>query len=84
MARFVDLGIYTPGEAERLRRAGDEVIELIERGRPPFDDEWQDWRSPPQLSFIPGAPEGWQFLPLADSEWGNLSRRVTGDSGQDA
>jgi hypothetical protein len=75
MARFVELGIYTQTDADRLRRAGLEVIELVERGASPFDDEWVDWR-PPARKFIPEAPDGWQYLPLADSEWGDLHRRV--------
>jgi hypothetical protein len=75
MSRFVELGIYSQNDADRLRQAGLEVIELVERGASPFDGGWVDWR-PPARKFIPEAPDGWQYLPLADSEWGDLHRRV--------
>jgi hypothetical protein len=74
MEHLVGLGIYTDAQARDLRVAGDEVIALIERGLPPFDQEWMTWRPPPELQFIPEAPQGWQYLPLADSEWGALHR----------
>jgi hypothetical protein len=76
MARFVSLGIYSQAEADRLRREGEEVINLIVQGRSPFDDEWTDWRPSPREAFIPEAPDGWQYLPLGESEWGAIHRRV--------
>jgi hypothetical protein len=44
MALFVELGIYTASEAEALHAIGDEVVEMVKRCEPPFDDEWQSWR----------------------------------------
>ena len=76
MAQLVELGIYSQGEADELREAGQEVIHLIEQGLPPFDHEWVDWYAPPEAAFVPEAPDGWQLLPVADSEWGALHRRM--------
>jgi hypothetical protein len=76
MERLVELGIYAEPQVRELRAAGDEVVGLIQDARPPYDDEWTSWRPPPELAFIPEAPEGWQYLPIADSEWGALHRRM--------
>jgi hypothetical protein len=66
MQRLIELGIYTEADAEEVRAAGREVIELIEAGLPPFDDEWRDWR--PTTGLVVGAmPEGWQFVPLTET-----------------
>ena len=65
MARFIDLGIYTPDEARNLRRAGEAVIERIESQQSPFDDEWINWFPTPDLA-ISEMPRGWELLPLAD------------------
>lgn len=80
MAHLVSLGIYSQAEAESLHESGEEVIALIERGLPPFDQEWTGWSASTDLGFIPEAPEGWQYLPVADSEWGALHRRMNPDS----
>ncbi len=56
-------GVYTDQEALRLRQVAHEVIELIEAARPPFDDEWQEWR-PPAGWRLGAEREGWQFLPV--------------------
>jgi hypothetical protein len=76
MARLIELGVYSQAEAGALHAAGEEVIALIEGGLPPFGDEWKDWRPTPDLAFVPEPPEGWQYLPVADSEWGALHRRM--------
>jgi hypothetical protein len=76
MAQCVALGIYSQAEADRLHAAGSEVIDLIEQSKSPFDSEWPHWTPPSDLRCIPEAPQGWHLLPLADSEWGNLHRRI--------
>jgi hypothetical protein len=63
MALLVELGIYSADEAERIRLAGEDVIQMIERHQPPFDDEWIGWRPDPDLRLAEAA-QGWQFLPV--------------------
>jgi hypothetical protein len=67
MQQLIGLGIYTEALAEEIRADGRNVIELIEAGKPPFDDEWVDWRPPEDLVLKP-APDGWQFLPTPEIE----------------
>jgi hypothetical protein len=76
MARLIELGIYSQAEADELYEAGGEVVALIERGLSPFDDEWMSWRPSPDLAFVPEAVDGWQYLPVANSEWGALHRQM--------
>ena len=56
-ARGVELGLFTPEEAEEVRRNGEAVIELVESGT----TWWEDWRnSSPDPSWpLPTLPEGW-------------------------
>jgi hypothetical protein len=75
MEEFVRRGVYTRAEADRLHASAREVIDLVERGWPPFDDTWSSWRPTPDLG-IPEAPAGWHLLPLPDSEWGAIHRRL--------
>jgi hypothetical protein len=76
MAQLVNLGVYSQADADRLHAAGSEMIDLIEIGASPFDDEWPHWTPTPDLRFIPEAPQGWHLMPVADSEWGNLHRLI--------
>ncbi len=63
LAQLTALGIYTESDAEELHQIGLEVIELILAGKPPFDDEWVNWR-PPTGWRLGVEPVGWQFLPV--------------------
>jgi hypothetical protein len=74
MAELVRMGIYSEKEVNHLYEAGNEVLRLLQQGRPPFDHQWLDW-TPPGHIPRPKAPDGWQWLPLADSEWGRLHRQ---------
>jgi hypothetical protein len=76
MAHLVELGIYSRAEANRLQDEGNDVIALIESALPPFGDEWTSWRPSADVKFVPEAPDGWQYLPVADSEWGAFHRRM--------
>jgi hypothetical protein len=53
----VEMGLYTPDKAAAVRRAGEDVIEEIERG----DAWWRDWRafSPDPTWELPSFPEDW-------------------------
>ena len=78
MEELVAQGIYTQAESDRLYEVGQEVFALVESGAPPFDDEWIAFQPGPEIASrgIPELPAGWQFLPLADSEWGRLHASV--------
>jgi hypothetical protein len=60
LALMVSKGFYTIAEAEEIRQAGEEVVPLIEAGKPPFDDSWTNWWPAPDLVLGP-IPDGWQF-----------------------
>ena len=78
MEELVAKGIYSQAESDRLYEAGREVFRLIETGASPFDDEWIGCRPGPDIldRGIPELPEGWQFIALADSEWGRIHASV--------
>jgi hypothetical protein len=66
MTHLISLGIYTEDEAEDLRQVGREVLDLVGRREPPFDDEWTLWTPPADLVMGErDLPEGWQFLPVS-------------------
>ena len=58
----LDAGACTTEFASQIRRAGEEVIALIEARKTPFDDEWTGWR-PPEGWAIADIPDGWQTAP---------------------
>jgi Protein of unknown function (DUF402) len=55
-------GACSGAYAAAIRRAGEQVIKLIEAGRSPFDDEWTSWQ-PPSDWRIFEIPDGWQSQP---------------------
>ncbi len=78
MEELMAKGIYTRAESDQLYEAGQDVFALVEAEAPPFDDEWIAFQPGPEIASrgIPELPEGWQFLPLADSEWGRIQASV--------
>ena len=56
----VQMGLYTADEAERIRRSGEAVIEMVESRR----TWWDEWRSfTPDPSWpVPRFPEGWDVV----------------------
>jgi hypothetical protein len=63
MAIFVELGMYSSEEAGAIRSIGDEVIDLIERRLPPFDERWREWHPEARLK-LGQVPEAWPHLPV--------------------
>ena len=61
LALAVDKGACTEAYAAAVRRTGEEVVELIEARRVPFDDTWTGWHAD-GYTPITEVPEGWQFL----------------------
>jgi hypothetical protein len=64
----LDQGACTSDFADRLRRAGEGVVELIENRASPFDDAWTSWR-PPADWAITDIPDGWQTAPALVEQW---------------
>jgi hypothetical protein len=59
LALFVERGVFGRQLAERVRREGLEVARRAERGEPPFDGSWSDWRPDPGWRR-PALPTDWE------------------------
>ena len=64
----LDAGACTPEFASHIRRAGEEVVGLIESRKTPFDDEWTSWRAPDGWA-ITDTSDGWQNEPALVEQW---------------
>jgi uncharacterized protein len=62
VARSVELGRYTEAQARAIRREGERVIGVIERGGRPFSEPWPQWKPDPDWP-IPELPDDWATLP---------------------
>jgi len=58
LSEAVDLGIFSPAEAEAFRAAGLQAVEHLTSGAPPFDRDWSTWRPDPSRQE-PELPAGW-------------------------
>ncbi len=57
----VKMGLFGADEAARIRRNGEQVIDLVRRGKT-WWGEWRGWTPDPSWA-IPSLPEGWnQFV----------------------
>jgi hypothetical protein len=66
VARLALPDAYWVDDEDRVRRAGKDVIELVEAGMFPFDGTWCDFRPDPAWPPIPSRlPAGWD-RPLSD------------------
>jgi len=68
LAEAVRIGLLTEQEAHAIRREGERLIGLIERGTPPFDTSWATWQPSPSWP-VPTLRPGWNEVPgslLAD------------------
>jgi hypothetical protein len=61
LAEALRLRSLTEDEARQIERDAEEVVALVERGSPPFDGEWEQWR-PPAAWGVPQLPEGWDVV----------------------
>lgn len=57
----IELGVYTPADAEAFRREGERGLRRVLDREPPFDREWSEWRPDPAWP-IPELPEGWDRI----------------------
>jgi Protein of unknown function (DUF402) len=66
VARLALPGAYWVDDEERVRRAGKEIVALVEAGAFPFDGTWCDFRPDPAWPPSPAVlPAGWD-RPLGD------------------
>jgi hypothetical protein len=56
--RIQALGWVTQSEAEGIRKAGEDVIPMVDRGEAPFCEPWTDWKPDPLWS-VPEVPSDW-------------------------
>ena len=56
----IGYGFFTQERADAVRRAGEEVIELVERGDA-WWTRWNDWAPDPTWP-IPALPDDWDVL----------------------
>jgi len=58
LAWSVDVGKYSPEQAEAIRAEGLRVVQALETRAWPFTSDWSAWRPNP-LWAIPSVPEDW-------------------------
>jgi predicted RNA-binding protein associated with RNAse of E/G family len=58
VALGIEVGAYTPADAEAFRREGERGLRRVLDREPPFDREWAGWRPDPAWG-VPELPEGW-------------------------
>jgi len=58
LAEAVGRGVFSPADAETFRAAGEQAVEHLTGGAPPFDRDWTSWRPDPSWSR-PELPDGW-------------------------
>ncbi|HCO04050.1 MAG TPA: hypothetical protein DIT48_11955 [Actinobacteria bacterium] len=54
----VALSIFSPADAEGFYEAGRDAVDRITNARPPFDQDWSNWRPDPSWTNA-DFPEGW-------------------------
>ena len=62
LAEGVELGVFSPADAEAFRAAGLQAVEHLTGGEPPFDRDWTSWRPDPSWRE-PALPDGWDRAP---------------------
>ena len=65
LARSVELGWRTQGQADVIRREGEGVIAALERGAAPFSGAWPSWRADPDWP-VPELSDDWANVPAYD------------------
>lgn len=58
LAEAERIGLLSAEEAAAIHAEGERVIGLIDKGTPPFDPAWADWRPDPAWR-VPELPAGW-------------------------
>ena len=61
LAEGVELGVFSPADAEAFRAAGLQAVEHLTSGAPPFDRDWTSWRPDPSWRE-PALPDGWDVV----------------------
>jgi len=63
LTEAIALGMFTQGDAERFRCAGERAVEHVLLREPPFDEDWEDWRPDPAWT-VPELPEAAGLYPV--------------------
>jgi Protein of unknown function (DUF402) len=58
LAEAVEIGLFTQEKADAVRSEGNRAIERIEAWKPPFSENWEQWR-PDKALPLPQIPAGW-------------------------
>jgi len=58
LAEAIELGIFSPADADAFRAAGLQAVEHLTGDVPPFDRDWTSWRPDPSWRE-PKLPAGW-------------------------
>jgi Protein of unknown function (DUF402) len=61
LVEAVEVGLFTPEQAQAIREEGDRVIERLEAWTSPFDEGWESWRPDPKWP-LPAIPAGWDQI----------------------
>jgi uncharacterized protein DUF402 len=61
LAEAVEIGLFTPEQAEEFRAEGERAVERIEAWSAPFDEGWDKWRPSPEWP-LPPLNDGWDSL----------------------
>jgi len=61
LAEAIELGVFSPADADAFRAAGEQAIEHLTGGAPPFNRDWTTWRPDPAWS-APSLPDGWDRI----------------------
>lgn len=52
------VGLISPGQAERVKSAGQEALAVVQAWGAPFDEGWERWRPDPSWP-VPELPDDW-------------------------
>ena len=58
LAEAVEIGLFTQEKADAVRSEGSSAIERIEAWKPPFSENWEQWR-PGKAWPLPQIRAGW-------------------------
>jgi len=56
------LGIFTQEQVNELYQRGERAVQTIQKNEPPFDGNWENWRSNPALDEPFDFPKGWEVV----------------------
>lgn len=55
-------GIFTAEQVNNLYQRGERALQAMQANEPPFDVEWENWKSDPAWRVPFDLPEGWEHI----------------------